>query len=97
MKISRYVVLGLTCVSTPLLSALTASSLTCTLPNNPNGATHYCPDLLAADLKKFRHRPQLGISHLKPGEEQRIMNECQIAMGSEWLLHQLVTGETFQI
>ena len=60
-------------------------------------AKHYCPDLLAADLKKFRHRPPLGISHLKPGEEQRIMEECQIAMGSEWSLHQLATGETFQI
>ena len=60
-------------------------------------AKHYCPDLLAADLKKFHHRPQLGISHLKPGEEQRIMDECQVAMGKEWSLHQLATGETFQI
>lgn len=60
-------------------------------------AKHYCPSLLAADLKKFRHRPQLGISHLKPGEEQRIMEECHEALGSEWSLHQLSSGETFQI
>lgn len=60
-------------------------------------AKHYCPDLLAADLKKFRHRPPLGISHLKPGEEQRIMDECRATMGADWLLHQLATGETFQI
>jgi ribonuclease BN (tRNA processing enzyme) len=60
-------------------------------------AKHYCPDLLAADLKKFRHRPLLGISHLKPGEEQRIIDECRIALSSEWSLHQLATGETFQI
>ncbi|HEX5636816.1 MAG TPA: 3',5'-cyclic-nucleotide phosphodiesterase [Gammaproteobacteria bacterium] len=60
-------------------------------------AKHYCPSLLATDLKKFRHRPLLGISHLKPGEEQRIMDECRAALGSEWSLHQLATGETFQI
>ncbi|MDQ1363045.1 MAG: hypothetical protein QG652_905 [Pseudomonadota bacterium] len=60
-------------------------------------AKHYCPSLLAEDLKKFRHRPQLGISHLKPGEEQRIMDECHAAMGNEWSLHQLKTGEVFQI
>lgn len=60
-------------------------------------ARHYCPSLLADDLKKFRHRPLLGISHLKPGEEQRIMDECRAALGSEWSLHQLATGETFQI
>lgn len=60
-------------------------------------ARHYCPNLLAADLTKFRHRPLLGISHLKPGEEQRIMHECRVALGNEWSLHQLATGETFQI
>lgn len=60
-------------------------------------AKHYCPSLLADDLKKFRHRPQLGISHLKPGEEQRIMDECHAALGGEWSLHQLSSGETFQI
>jgi len=60
-------------------------------------AKHYCPSLLADDLKKFRHRPQLGISHLKPGEEQRIMDECRSALGREWSLHQLSSGETFQI
>lgn len=60
-------------------------------------AKHYCPSLLAADLKKFRHRPQLGISHLKPGEESRIMDECHAALDSEWSLHQLSSGDTFQI
>lgn len=60
-------------------------------------AKHYCPRLLAADLNKFRHRPQLGISHLKPGEEQKIMDECHAALSNAWTLHQLVSGEVFQI
>lgn len=60
-------------------------------------AKHYCPSLLAADLKKFRHRPKLGISHLKPGEEQRIMDECRAALGVDWAVHQLSSGEVFQI
>ncbi|MFN2338480.1 MAG: 3',5'-cyclic-nucleotide phosphodiesterase, partial [Gammaproteobacteria bacterium] len=39
-------------------------------------AYHYCPQLLAADLAKLRHRPQLYLSHLKPGMEAQILSEC---------------------
>ncbi|MDH5765225.1 MAG: 3',5'-cyclic-nucleotide phosphodiesterase [Gammaproteobacteria bacterium] len=62
-----------------------------------NVARHYCPELLAADLKKLRHKPKLGISHLKPGEETLIMDECRKAFGDDWDLHQLSSGDVFQL
>lgn len=37
---------------------------------------HYCPSLLAADLKKLKHNPKIYISHPKPGEEITILEEC---------------------
>jgi len=40
-------------------------------------ARHYCPQLLAADLKKLRHRPRLFLTHLKPGSETRILDQCR--------------------
>jgi ribonuclease BN (tRNA processing enzyme) len=43
-------------------------------------ARHYCPDMLADDLKKLKHRPQVYISHLKPGLEEVIMKECDQAI-----------------
>lgn len=60
-------------------------------------AHHYCPSLLAADLKKFQHHPRLGISHLKPGEETRIIDECREAFGAERDFCQLSSGDLFQI
>ncbi len=43
-------------------------------------AKHYCPSLLAEDLKKLRHQPQLYITHNKPGEEDVIFSECRAAL-----------------
>lgn len=43
-------------------------------------AGHYCADLLAKDLAKLRHRPQVYISHNKPGSESQIMAECEQAI-----------------
>ena len=60
-------------------------------------ARHYCPSLLAEDLKKLNHKPRIGISHLKPGEEQLIMDECRVAFGNDWELHQLSSGDVFQL
>lgn len=40
---------------------------------------HYCPSLLAEDLKKLRHRPVIYLSHNKPGEEETIFAQCQAA------------------
>lgn len=60
-------------------------------------AHHYCPSLLQADLKKFRHNPRVGISHLKPGDEVQIMQECRDAFGGDRDLYQLSSGDVFQI
>jgi len=38
---------------------------------------HYCPQLLADDLKKLQHRPRLFLTHLKPGSEDTIINQCR--------------------
>jgi ribonuclease BN (tRNA processing enzyme) len=37
---------------------------------------HYCPRLLAADLAKLRHQPDVYITHNKPGGEEKIFAEC---------------------
>ena len=60
-------------------------------------ARHYCPDLLAADLAKLKHKPRLGISHLKPGDEKQIMDECRAALNSGWDISQLSCGDSFTI
>jgi ribonuclease BN (tRNA processing enzyme) len=59
-------------------------------------AKHYCPSLLAADLKKLRHRPAIYITHNKPGEEEVILAECAAAL-ADHELHRLTSGETLTI
>lgn len=59
-------------------------------------AYHYCPQTLAEDLPKLKHRPKTCISHLKPGEEKRIMKECQKALPG-WKLCQLKSGDRFKL
>ena len=59
-------------------------------------AFHYCPQTLAEDLPKLRHWPKVHISHLKPGDEKRIMKECQKAL-PDWKLHQLKSGDRFKL
>ena len=36
---------------------------------------HYTPSLLAQDLNKLRHDPEIYITHLKPGDEKKIIDE----------------------
>ena len=38
---------------------------------------HYCPSLLAEDLIKLRHRPQIYLTHNKPGDEPLIFEQCR--------------------
>jgi ribonuclease BN (tRNA processing enzyme) len=38
---------------------------------------HYCPQLLASDLKKLQHRPRLFLTHMKPGSEDTIVRQCR--------------------
>lgn len=40
-------------------------------------AGHYCPQLLADDLQKLEHRPEIFITHAKPGAEQVIFEQCK--------------------
>jgi len=60
-------------------------------------ASHYCPSLLAADLKKLNHSTSIGISHLKPGAESEIFQQCHDAVEKRHNLCHLNSGDVFQI
>lgn len=59
-------------------------------------AFHYCPRLLAEDLPKLKHKTKVCISHLKPGCEQEIIEQCKAAL-PDWDIHQLKSGDIFQL
>ena len=59
-------------------------------------AFHYCPQLLAEDLPKLKHKTKVCISHLKPGCEQEIMAQCKSAL-PDWDIYQLKSGDVFQL
>lgn len=59
-------------------------------------AKHYCPKTLAADLVKFRHDPDIYITHLKPGSEDAIFTEVVTALPKR-RLHRLLGGEVFDL
>lgn len=59
-------------------------------------ARHYCPLLLAEDLKKLNHSPQIFVTHNKPGEEEKIFNEC-LQLMPERNLKRLTGGKTFEL
>ena len=42
-------------------------------------ARHYTPSLLVEDLKKLRHKPDIYLTHLKPGAESQIIEEVKAA------------------
>ena len=42
---------------------------------------HFCPSLLAEELKKLERNVEIFITHLKPGEDDVIMDEIQQCMG----------------
>lgn len=48
---------------------------------------HYCPQLLAEDLKKLKHNPHVYLTHAKPGEEEMIFQECCRLMPDRPLSH----------
>ncbi len=60
-------------------------------------AHHYCPKLLAEDLRKLKHKPIIGISHLKPGAEKNIFEQCAAAVGPDRKLLHLASDDHFQI
>lgn len=59
-------------------------------------AKHYCPRYLAEDIKQLHRDVQVAITHLKPGYEEVIMEECRAAIPDRDLI-QLQGGERFTI
>jgi len=57
---------------------------------------HYCPKLLGEDILKMKHRPDIWLTHFKPGEEELIYRECVDAL-PEFNVHQLKGGEVFKL
>lgn len=57
---------------------------------------HYCPQLLATDLAKLKHRPQVWLTHFKPGDEDLIYRECVSAL-PEFSVNRLSGGELFKL
>lgn len=56
---------------------------------------HYCPSLLGADVLKMKHRPDVWLTHFKPGDEELIYQECVEAM-PDFNVHQIKGGEIFK-
>ncbi|EDY87445.1 cAMP phosphodiesterase class-II:Metallo-beta-lactamase superfamily [gamma proteobacterium HTCC5015] len=56
---------------------------------------HYTPTLLAEDLKKLSHKPPIGITHLKPGEELEIVRDLRAALPDYEVIH-LRGGDIFR-
>ncbi|MFA5627339.1 MAG: 3',5'-cyclic-nucleotide phosphodiesterase [Thiohalomonadaceae bacterium] len=59
-------------------------------------AKHYCPSLLAEDLVKLQHRPQIWLTHAKPGAEERIYAEVRQLLG-EYNIDHLTGSERFTV
>lgn len=59
-------------------------------------AGHYCPELLANDLRKLKHNTKVYISHRKPGAERKIFDQCQQAIQSHEI-HSLSGGDRFKL
>jgi predicted NAD/FAD-binding protein len=38
-------------------------------------AGHYCPLTLTEDLDRLRHQPDIWLTGMKPGEEERILSQ----------------------
>lgn len=53
---------------------------------------HFVPQLLGEELRKLRHRPQLYLTHHKPGCEAIIEKECRKALAG-WTYHHLSRGD----
>lgn len=59
-------------------------------------ALHYSPELLAADLRKLNGHPRIAVTHLRPGEEGRTMDELRAAL-PDHDIHRLQGGESYQL
>ena len=57
---------------------------------------HLCPDMLARELEKMRSRPEVFITHLKPGEGALTMKEISEAAG-RWRPRMLENHQEFTL
>lgn len=57
---------------------------------------HHWPDSLAAELHMLDVRPEVWITHLKPGNETAIMNELRVA-ASAWGVEALRQGQVIDL
>jgi ribonuclease BN (tRNA processing enzyme) len=57
---------------------------------------HMTPATLAAGLQALKHRPQLLLTHHKPGTEALIIRQCETLL-SGWDYHHLESGEIFTL
>ena len=57
---------------------------------------HLCPDMLARELEKMRARPEVFITHLKPGEGALTMKEVSEAAG-RWGPRMLENNQEFTL
>ena len=59
-------------------------------------ARHFTPSLAAHDLRQLRHRPQLLLTHEKPGCEGRLARQCAAALG-DWPHRHLQRGDVIEV
>lgn len=59
-------------------------------------AGHYCAELLGADIQKLNHKPNVYITHNKPGMETLIMDECKKAISTQ-MIYPLQGHKTFSL
>lgn len=57
---------------------------------------HFTPGLLGEELHKLRHRPQLLLTHHKPGCEAQIEAQCRVALDG-WRYRHLRRGDVVVI
>lgn len=57
---------------------------------------HFTPTLLGHELKKLKHRPEVFLTHHKPGCEQIIEKQCRVALKG-WTYHHLRRGDVITI
>jgi ribonuclease BN (tRNA processing enzyme) len=57
---------------------------------------HHWPDSLAMELRALKVRPQVWITHLKPGNEDTIMDELRI-VARDWTLTALRQGQVIEL
>jgi ribonuclease BN (tRNA processing enzyme) len=57
---------------------------------------HYTPAVLAGDLSRLRHRPELLLTHHKPGCEDSLRDECKTALQG-WNYSHLRRGTVIEL